>query len=327
MVKFGLVCYQEGLNYPMIKKIATESEQVGVDSLWIHDHFLSHGTCFPMTPILETWTLLSALSTETSKLKLGTLVLCNSYRAPSLLAKMAATLDVISDGRLELGLGAGWQKSEHLAYGFPFPKGSVRVRQLDESLQIIKKMWTEKKTNFEGRYYSIKNAACEPKPVQKPYPPIWVGGTGNLLLNVVAKHADGCNFCDLSPEQYTERLHVLEGCCDRLGRDFDSINKSLFTSLVFGKYKRQLTKQLFREFTSPEKFKRAVRHPKAALSVIASRVNPRPSSIILGTPDECVEKIWKYVDLGVTYFMFKFPFIKNFKNLEMFAEKIIPEFK
>jgi len=119
----------------------------------------------------------SALSAKTTKVRLGTLLLNVSYRQPSLLAKMAATLDVISNGRLEFGIGAGWRKEEYIAYGFPFPSAAVRIQQLDEALSIIKKLWTEEKANFKGKYFSINNTICNPKPIQDPHPPIWVGGT------------------------------------------------------------------------------------------------------------------------------------------------------
>ena len=331
MIKFGVVVSQDGLEYPVIKKIVSECERLGFDSIWFHDHLFFSSR----RPYLECWTLLSALSTETRKLRLGTLVLCNSYRHPSLLAKMVATLDVISEGRLEFGIGAGWHKKEYLAYGFPFPRASVRIQQLDEALQIIKKMWTEEKTNFEGRYFSVKDAICKPKPVQKPHPPIWVGGTGKLLLEVVAKHANGSNFrgYDLSPEKYAERLKVLRGLCAKLGGDFGDIQKSLLTTVAIGKSKSEVANQLkrqqpsIREFMSYEALARAIRRPKRTLSFLISRMVAAPASTIVGTPDECIEKMRKYVDLGVTYFMLKFPCVENFKSLEVFAENVVPAFK
>lgn len=330
MVKFGVVISQNGLQYNMIKTIALECERLGFDSIWFNDHlFTSSGK-----PYLECWTTLSALSTKTTKLRLGTLVLCNSYRHPSLLAKMAATLDVISEGRLEFGIGAGWQKKEYLAYGFPFPSASVRIQQLDESLQIIKKMWTEEKTSFEGRYFSIKDAICKPKPVQKPHPPIWVGGTGKLLLKVVAKHANGSNFNSLSVDECEERLKVLKGFCDSFGRDFDEIQKSLFTSVVTGKNKSEVANQLkrvrqlqIRDALSHDNLSQAIRQPRRALSSLKSRMLMAPSSTIIGTSDECSEKIQRYIDIGLTYLMLKFPYVENFKSLEVFAKNVIPTFK
>jgi len=335
MAKFGVVVSQRearALEYTTINKIALECEKLGFDSIWFHDHLFFSSR----RPYLECWTLLSALSTKTTKIRLGTLVLCNSYRHPSLLAKMAATLDVISEGRLEFGIGAGWHKKEYLAYGFPFPSASVRIQQLDESLRIIKKMWTEEKTSFKGRYFSVKNAICKPKPVQKPHPPIWVGGTEKLLLKVVAKHANGCNFrgYDLSTDKYEERLKVLRGFCDSLGRDFGDIQKSFFTGIVVGKNKSEVANQLkrarqlpIRDVLSYDNLSQAIRRPKRALSFLKSRMLTVPSSTIAGTSDECIEKIQRYIDIGVTYFMLKFHYVENFKSLEVFAENVIPAFK
>jgi len=331
MIKFGVVVSQNGLEYTMIKKIVLECERLGFDSIWFHDHlFFSSRRSY-----LECWTLLSALSTKTTKLRLGTLVLCNSYRHPSLLAKMAATLDVISEGRLEFGIGAGWHKEEYLAYGFPFPSPSVRIQQLDESLQIIKKMWAEEKTSFKGRYFSVKNAICKPQPVQKPHPPIWVGGAGKLLLKVVAKHANGCNFGG-SPDKYEERLKVLKKFCDSLGRDFGEIQKSFFTDIVVGKNRSEVVKVLnqlkkhqpsVRDFLSYEAFRQAIRRPKRALRLLTSRTLGTSSSTIVGIADECIERMQKYVDLDVTYFMLKFPYVENLKSLEVFAKNVVPAFK
>ena len=306
--------------------MAIQSECLGFDSFWIHDHFVPQPGYFCKTPMLETWTLLSALSTETSKLRLGTLVLCNSYRNPALLAKMLATLDVISNGRVDFGIGTGGWEFEHLNYGYPFPKGSVRRQKLDESLEIIKKLLTQKITNFEGTHFSVKNAVCEPKPIQKPHPPIWVGGIGNNLLKLTAKHADGCNFCYITFERFKERLEYLKECCNQIGRSFDTITKSFETSVVFGNYKKEITRQLINQLRSPQRIKEMVRSPKEAKSVLSYRYY-RPPYILSGGPEECAEKIHKFVDLGVTYFMLKFPFDTNFKNLELFAKKIIPQFK
>ena len=163
-------------NRELIKKIAKECERLGYDSLWVMDHLLwgdlNEGSVF------EAWTLLTGLAMETETIKLGPLVACNSFRNPTLTAKVASTFDVISKGRLIFGYGAGWKVEEYNAYGFPFRDGITRGKQLREGITLIKKFWTEEKTTFKGEYYEAKDAICKPKPVQKPHPPIMIGGGG-----------------------------------------------------------------------------------------------------------------------------------------------------
>ena len=154
------------------------------------------------------------------------MVTCNSFRNPALLAKMAATLDVVSNGRLELGIGAGVQKDEHVAYGMPFPAPRERIARLKESVEIIKKLWTEEKASYEGKYYRVDEAVCEPKPLQKPHPPITIGGSGEkLTLKVAAQHADRFDWGTLPFEVYKHKLEVLGGHCKSVGRDVREIEK------------------------------------------------------------------------------------------------------
>ena len=170
---------QFGFDYITIEKIALNAEKIGFDSIWSSDHLFLHDKAEEIN-CMEAWTLLSALASKTNKLRLGTLVTCNSYRYPSILAKIASTVDSISNGRLEFGIGAGWKEIEYKAYGIPFPSVKERFDRLEEALQIIKLLWTEPKVTFTGRYYSIKDAFSAPKPVQNPHPPIFIGGTGEI---------------------------------------------------------------------------------------------------------------------------------------------------
>ena len=172
--------------FNLIQEVTHECERLGYYSVLLDDHLMLN-----KMPILECWTTLSALSAATERIRLGTMVTCNSFRNPALLAKMAATVDNISEGRLELAIGAGVQKNEHNAYGFPFPSSKARIERLGEAVEIIKMMWTEEKASYNGKHYLIHDAVCEPKPVQKPHPPITVGGgpldtqtgtTGDIFL-------------------------------------------------------------------------------------------------------------------------------------------------
>ena len=205
------------------QNIVLECERLGYDSVWLDDHLMYNNW-----PILEPWTTLSALSSLTSKIRLGTMVSCNAHRNPALLAKTAATLDVLSNGRLEFGIGAGCQEAEHLAYGFGFPKPSVRIERLGEALEVITRLWTQEKANYQGKHYTLKDAVCEPKPLQKPHPPITVGGSGEkLTLKVTAKYADRFDWGSLpSVDDYKRKLEVLEEQCKVVGRDFGEIERS-----------------------------------------------------------------------------------------------------
>ena len=188
--------------------------------------------------MLEGWTTISALAGVTTKIKLGTLVTGIIYRHPSILAKMGATLDVISKGRLFMGIGAGWNEEESLAYGIAssFPSNRERLDRLEEAIQIIRKMWTDEPTaTFTGKYYQIKTAYCNPKPIQRPSPPILVGGAGEKrTLEIVAKYADACNLFG-SSETVKRKLDVLKEHCKKVGRDYDSILKTKLGSVIIDK--------------------------------------------------------------------------------------------
>jgi alkanesulfonate monooxygenase SsuD/methylene tetrahydromethanopterin reductase-like flavin-dependent oxidoreductase (luciferase family) len=226
---------------------------------------------------------------------------------------MSSTLDVISKGRFELGIGAGWAKTEHEAYDISFGKPRERVERLEEAVTIIKKMWTEESPSFQGKYYSINGAVCEPKPLQKPRPPIWIGGGGEkLTLRAVAKHADGCNFIGLSLEEYKHKLEVLTKHCDSVGRRVSSVKKSWQGGLIIGRNNAELK----------SKIQSAVKNGNASSSEIESH------SIIVGTPEQCIQRIGEYVDIGVDRFMLSFPeSATDVSGLRLFGKKVLPSFK
>jgi F420-dependent oxidoreductase-like protein len=268
---------------------------------------------FGKSPILECWTTLSALSAVTTRIRLGTMVSCNSFRNPALLAKMAATFDVISNGRLELGIGAGVQRNEHVAYGIPFPKPNVRIYHLKEAVEIIRKMWTEEKASYRGKYYRLNEAACEPKPLQKPHPPITIGGSGEkLTLQVTAQYADRFDWGYLpSLELYKHKLDVLKRHCETVGRDFQEIEKSCW-----------LGDQIF------------IAQNRKALDEKVSNWKPKNVSMkdfqecaLIGTPDECRQKIRQYANLGVTYFMLFFGDLPSVDGVRLFAETVVKKTK
>ena len=225
-IRFACYIYQQGLEYADIRRIVLECEKLGFDSVWLKDNFTSSwlNTYFsnkedeePSSeyPILECWTTLSSLATLTKTIRLGA-ILVNIHRLPSITAKMLSTLDIISNGRIEFGLSAGWYENEIKSYGLPFPKASTRVEMLEEGVIIIKRMLTENQASFEGRHYTIKDAKCSPKPIQKPHPPVWIGGGGKKTLQLVAKYADGWNYGLCTYEEYLSKISILRNCAMRL---------------------------------------------------------------------------------------------------------------
>jgi F420-dependent oxidoreductase-like protein len=194
---------------------------------WLFDHFV------PINghvegPCMDGWTLLAALAAATQRLRLGLMVGCNGYRYPAVLAKIATTVDQVSGGRLEMGLGAGWFELEYNMYGIPFPSPAQRIRELDEACQVIKLLWTEEVANFAGKYYTLTEARHEPKPVQRPYPPFTIGGAGEkLTLRVVAKHAAIYNLSGGTPDDVRHKNAVLDEHCAAIGRDPNEIRRSI----------------------------------------------------------------------------------------------------
>ncbi len=281
-----------------------ECERLGYYSFWLDDHLMLN-----KMSILECWTTLSALSRATKKIRFGTMVTCNSFRNPALLAKMAATLDNISNGRLELGIGAGIQKDEHNAYGFPFLSAKDRVERLSEAVEIIKKMWTEEKASYSGKYYSIRDAVCEPKPVQKPHPPIVIGGGGEkLMLKVTARHADRYDWGYLpSLEHYKRKLKVLEKHCETVGRKVSEIEKSCWPAgqIFIGEDRKELKERVMQWV------------PKGVSLEEFMRTN------FVGTPEDCIKQLQQYMNLGVTQFMLFFGDLPDLKGLRLFAEKVV----
>ena len=219
-----------GISDPQAKwakavEIAVLAEELGYDSVWVYDHF--HNVPVPaQETVFECWTTLAAISQVTSTVRLGQMVGCALYRSPGLLAKITSNIDVMSGGRLDWGIGAGWYDGEFKAYGYEFPSAKDRIRMMRETVEIVKLMWSEPKATYEGRLLSVKDAECDPKPVQTPHPPIWIGGGGEqLTLRVVARLADRSNFGG-NPDEFSHKCEVLKDHCKAVGRDYDEITKT-----------------------------------------------------------------------------------------------------
>ena len=205
-IRFGIEIPQEGATYEDLRIHALEAERLGFHSFWLVDHVIPVFA----NNIPECWTTLTALAAVTKTIRFGPMVLNNSFRHPPLVANMAATLDWISGGRLELALGAGWMEKEYVTYGYEFPSTPVRMERLAEALQICKTMWTEDNPSFEGKHYRISDVTGYVKPIQRPHPPVWLGGTGEkLLLRIAAQDADRGNGPSLSVEDAAGKIAIL----------------------------------------------------------------------------------------------------------------------
>src|SRR3989454_5619137 len=224
-LRFGIKNSGQDTTIEALRTTWRIAEEAGFDHVWDFDHLASIGQGGPDRPIYEGWTLQAAMAEATKRVRFGCLVTGNTYRHPVVLAKMAVTVDHLSGGRLEFGIGAAWAEIEHSMYGI---EGlDHRVGLLSESLQIIKSLWTDERTNFEGRYYHLKDAIANPKPIQRPCPPIWVGASGVTTLRLVARHADVWNIAGGEVEKVEELTAMLMEACGAVGRDQSEIRRSI----------------------------------------------------------------------------------------------------
>ena len=305
-VKFSVRIHQSGYTYEALRRVWTEADRLGYHSATLYDLL--------NVPALECWTTLSALASETKQIRLTPLVLANLYRPPALLAKMSSTLDVISHGRLELGIGAGGGKGDHLASGYDFPSTPARVAMLEESIEAIRELWTQPEVSVSGRYYTLSSAAIEPKPVQQPHPPILIGGHGEThLLRAVARYADICNIgFEMSMDEHRAKLRVLEAHCRDLGRDPSEIEVSHNTRVLIA--------------GSSAEYDKAVARGAADSNVAVSDYKASLANAIAGTPAQCVEQLEGYIDNGITYFFLLFPDPISSESLDLFSREVMPCF-
>ena len=272
-----------------ILKAATNIENLGYESIWVYDHF--HTVPKPtQDPTFECWTLMSALSQTTSKVRLGQMCTCNSYRNPAYLTKVASNIDVMSNGRLEYAIGAGWYDHEYRAYGYEYPSAGIRLKMLEESLIIYKKMTTEETPTFNGEFYQIDGAINQPKPIQKPYPPLWVcGGGEKVTLKLLAKYGDYGNW-DVDVDGFVQKSNILQNHCENVGRDFSEIGKTLHTNVLIADNKNDLDKKVTKLATYT--------------NIPKDYYYERP---LIGTKDKVFETIQQYKEAGCIYLIAYIP--------------------
>ena len=297
--------------YEAMTRVAKTADHIpAYDSIWVFDHF--HTVPAPeLETTFEAWTITAALARDTQRVHVGQMVTCVGYRSPSLLAKMASTVDVLSHGRLYCGIGAGWYEHEWRAYGFGFPERRDRMRAFREATEIMVKMWTEDYPEYHGEYHSIDRPINEPKGARKPHPSLWIGGGGEqVTLKLVAQYGNACNIGG-DPDTIRHKLDVLRRHCDTVGRDYDTIIKSMDVNLF-----------PLRPGEDPETATVALRRP-----LDMTLDNLRNISFV-GTPDEITEYLQQLADAGIQYFIVTLPRLAyDQEPLSRFAETVIPRFQ
>jgi alkanesulfonate monooxygenase SsuD/methylene tetrahydromethanopterin reductase-like flavin-dependent oxidoreductase (luciferase family) len=261
------------------------------DSIWMVDHLQDN-----MTSYLESWTALTYMAALAPRLDIGHVVLCQSFRNPALLAKMATTLQYMSAGRFILGIGAGWKEEEYSAYGYPFPPARTRIEELDEALQIIKALWQERQATVQGRHYHVTNASCEPKP--DPIPPIMVGGMKPRMLRVIARQADWWSVFWANSETYRLVVQSFEQACAEVGRDATIVRRTWYGGC----------------FCAPTE--------EGAIAMSMGR--KRSEGFFIGTPTQIIEQMNPFIDLGVDYFLLNWGGFPALTTLETLAYEVLP---
>ncbi len=312
--RLDLVDIERDDHWETMASVAKTIEASGFESAWVYDHF--HTVPVATQEVTyEAWTLMGALAAVTSTVRLGQMCTCNSYRPPAYLAKVAATIDVISNGRLEMGIGAGWYEQEYLGYGYEFPKASVRIGQLREGVEIMRRMWTEDEVRYDGKYYTLDGAICQPKPVQDPHVPLWIAGGGEqLTLDVAARYADYTNF-GVDLDEFVHKSEVLDGHCSDVARDFDMIVRSSNFNIVCEPTEVEVSKRLDWIEAHYGRFVDADRAAKVR-AMFAE---------FSGTPRQLVDKLKPWVDAGMGYAICYFAEVSHdTSGLELFASEVMP---
>jgi len=288
--------------YEAMTRVAQTADEVGFASVWLVDHFhtrpqLSQEVTF------ECWTTSAALARDTRRIRIGQTVTCNGYRNPALLAKMASTVDVLSHGRLNFGIGAGWFEHEYRAYGYDYPDTPGRLRRLGEAVQVILAMWTQEEAVFEGKCYQVRGAINQPKGVQKPHIPLLIGGGGEkVTLKLVAQYGDACNVSG-DPEMIKHKFAVIKDHCANVGRDYESIHRTAGTFCSIGETDEQARAKI----------------PAALLN----RFGNSADSALIGNPDTIRQRLAAFEAAGVQELILGFPDILQLDSLRFFAREFI----
>lgn len=302
-------------HWAVMMGVGQKIEELGYESLWVYDHF--HTVPEPTQEVTyEAWTLMAALAPVTTKVRLGQMCTCNTYRPPSYLAKVAASIDVISNGRVEMGIGAGWYEHEHDGYGYPFFAPGGRLKMLHEGVEIMKAMWTEDVVDYSGEHYQLKGAICQPKPAQQPHIPFWIAGGGEkVTLRIAAQYAQYTNF-GAELDEFNHKSQVLADHCRDLGTDYDAIVRSTNFNVLCAETEAEVADKLN---WLRDKLNRYVSEQSAERYVDIYT----PMS---GTPEQIVDRLQGHKEAGMSYAIVHFADAAyDDSSMRLFAEQVIPE--
>ena len=313
--RLDLVGIEPEKHWAVMRDLATQADDGAWDSLWVYDHF--HTVPMPTGEAThEAWSLVAAYAATTSRIKLGQMCTAMSYRNPVYLAKVAATADIISGGRIQMGIGGGWYEHEWRAYGYGFPSAGVRLARLDEGVQIMREAWREGKVSFDGEHYQVDGAIVAPKPLQDNGIPLWIAGGGEkVTLRIAAKYAQYTNFTP-EPEAFARKSEVLAQHCSKLGTDFDAIVRSANFTAIVGTSDADVKDRAQRV-----RDRLAGYVPEAAADAMLTGI---PDSAT-GTAEQVIERLAKIRDLGCEYAICYFPEAAYDRSgIELFEREVIP---
>lgn len=301
---------QFGYTFNDVSAITEVALANGFSTIWFSDHFMLDKNSTDRV-LLDPWLLMTALTQQNKKIRVGSLVFCQSYRNPALTAKMAATLDVLSGGRLEFGIGAGWKEIEYKAYGYSFPSAKTRINQMIEAIQIIRGIWTSERFTFTGNHYQVEDVIASPKPLQKPMP-IWVGAQNGkeLMLRATAKYGDGINIAWMStPDDLATRFTRLAELCNKYGRDTSDIQKSL------GLWTRI--------FNTEEEKEAAVAENAKTRNISTEEYRERIDKALWGTANQILARLREFEAIGVEHLVFMFPHKQELNQIKNFGKSVL----
>jgi F420-dependent oxidoreductase-like protein len=296
--------------------VAKIAEEGPFESIWVYDHF--HTVPQPTDEAVhEAWTLMAAFAAATSRVRLGQMCTCMSYRNPAYLAKVAATTDIISGGRVEMGIGGGWYEHEWRAYGYGFPSAGERLGMLDEGVQIMRQLWTTGKATLDGKYYQVDGAISRPLPLQEGGIPLWIAGGGEKkTLRIAAQYASYTNFAS-DPEGFKHKSEVLAGHCKALGTDFDAIVRSGNYNVVIGETERDVQDRLA--------WIRSHYEALLPAELVERNFQNLSTGPLVGTPEQIIERLTELQGLGMTYAITYFAEAAYDRSgIDLFAQKVIP---
>lgn len=315
--RLDLVGIDPAEQWATMRGLAERADAGPWESVWVYDHF--HTVPEPTAEAThEAWTLMAALAATTSRVRLGQMCTCMGYRNPAYLAKVAATVDLVSGGRVEMGIGAGWYEHEWRAYGYGFPGAGERLAMLREGVEIMRQLWSEGTSTYAGEHYRTDGALCRPLPLQDGGIPLWIAGGGERkTLRIAAEHAAYTNF-DGTLEGFTHKSSVLEGHCRDLGRDFGSITRSANYNVVIGRDEAEVAERLAARRSRLEGLV-----PAEALEREIASASPDLPAV--GTPEQVVEKLRPLVEAGMTYPILYFPEAAyDTSGIELFETEVLP---